>query len=96
MLSLYFLWGEFFPEPTIVNQIIFNFALFYPVGFLNGYFKDPGGVLRVLPIAFLFNIMTYVLAFAVNVKIPLLLAALDFVTMFVFLYLGILIGRRTE
>ena len=96
LVSLYLIWGEFFPEPTWINQVVFNFALFYPVGFMSGYFKDAGGIFRVFRIAFLFNVMTYVLAYTANVKIPLLLVGIDFFTMLLFLYLGILMGKRIE
>jgi hypothetical protein len=94
LVSLYFIWGEFFPEPTFINQMVFNFALFYPIGFMNGYFKDPGGVIAVFRMCILFNLMTYVLVFAAGQKVPWLLAGVDFVTMFLFLYLGILMGKR--
>lgn len=96
LMLLYFTWGGFFPEPTFPNQVIFNFALFYPVGFMNGYLEDAGGVLSVYRIAILFNIMTYGLVIVAGIRIPLLLAGADFLTLFLFLYLGILMGKRTK
>lgn len=96
LMSLYFIWGEFFPEPTFINQVIFNFALFYPVGFMNGYFEDAGGALPVFRMAILFNLMTYGLVILAGISIPLLLASVDFLTLFLFLYLGIVMGKRTK
>lgn len=96
LVGLYFIWGEFFPEPIWINQVVFNFALFYPVGFISGYFKDPGGIQRVIRISFVFNLMTYVLAIAARVKIPFYLAGIDFLTMVLFIYLGTLMGKRIE
>lgn len=96
LVSLYFIWGEFFPEPTFINQVVFNFALFYPVGFMNGYFKDAGGAFPVFRAAFLFNLITYVLVISAGQSVPLLLAGVDFLTLFLFLYFGILMGKRTR
>lgn len=96
LMSLYFIWGEFFPEPTFINQVIFNFALFYPIGFMNGYFEDAGGALPVFRMAILFNLMTYGLVILAGISIPLLLAGVDFLTLFLFLYLGIVMGKRTK
>lgn len=96
LVSLYFIWGEFFPEQTFINQVVFNFALFYPVGFMNGYFKDPGRAIPVFRMVIVFNLMTYVLVIASGISVPLLLACVDFLTMFLFVYLGIFMGRRTR
>ena len=30
-------WGDFFVSGGLLNQLAFNFALFYPLGFLVGY-----------------------------------------------------------
>lgn len=96
LVSLYFIWGEFFAEPTFINQVVFDFAIFYPVGFMNGYFGDLRGVFPVFQTSILFNLMTYVLVIASGLNVSLLLACADVLSMLVFIFLGIIIGKRTR
>jgi hypothetical protein len=96
MVSLYFIWGGFFVERTWINQVVFNFAVFYPVGFVNGYFQHARGPFRVFRAAVLFNVITYLIAIATGETIPLLLAGLDFITLFLFITLGIRIGNSSK
>jgi uncharacterized membrane protein YcaP (DUF421 family) len=96
LLALYWLWGGFFSEQTLVNQLVFNFALFYPVGFMNAYFKDSRGVLSVFQVAVIFDLATYIPALILAIDIPLSMVGIDFLTMALFLLLGTFIGKKAS
>lgn len=96
MGSLYFLWGAYFLELTWINQVVFNYAVFYPVGFINGYFQNAKQSFLVYRAAMLFNILTYVIVITAGGTIPFPLVGLDFFTMFLFIILGTKIGYRSR
>jgi len=98
ILSLLFIfWGEFFVSSGILNQLAFNFALFYPLGFLVGYRRQYEDVRSAYLAALIFNILSYLIAFLVKFPIESwILVILDFVSLVVFLYIGIYIGRRAQ
>lgn len=96
LMALYWLWGVFFGEQTMINQFVFNFALFYPVGFINAYFGDSKGGLSAFQVAAIFDLATYIPVLILAIDVPLSLISIDFLTMVLFVCLGIFIGRRAR
>lgn len=96
LFAFYLFWGGIFTEVSIAEQIVFNFAVFYPAGFIAGYFKTRSRAQDVYVAGFLFNLLTYGLAFAGGQQLNLLLVGIDFSSMFLCIFIGILVGKRTE
>lgn len=97
LLLLFFLWGGFFTSGTILNQIGFNFAVFYPVGLYAGYRMDPHGVSELYAAAVVFNAFTYGLAYAsggLEALPNLVLIGIDFLSMAIVAGIGFAMGRR--
>lgn len=95
IFAFYLFWSEYFTDLSIALQIIFNFAVFYPAGFLAGYFSTRSRLQDVFLIGFLFNCLTYGLAFAGGQSVMLENVGVDFISMGLCIYIGVLIGKRT-
>ncbi|AFQ44641.1 hypothetical protein [Desulfosporosinus meridiei] len=98
ILSLLFIfWGEFFDSGGTLNQLAFNFALFYPVGFLVGYRGKSENLSSAYIAAFLFNLLSYLIAYLVEFPIESwLIVVADFTSLVVYLNIGIYVGRRAQ
>lgn len=97
LFLLYLVWGNFFTAETLINQAVFNFAVFYPVGFLEGYWPAPGGKKEIYQAAVIFNCLTYLIAFVSGVYVQnLFVVFADFLSMIIFVQLGIVMGRRLK
>ncbi|WP_434512674.1 hypothetical protein [Desulfitobacterium sp. AusDCA] len=95
MFAFYLFWGSFFTEISIASQIIFNFAVFYPAGFTAGYFRTRSRLRDVYIIGLLFNSLTYGLAITGGQMVQLPIMLIDFLSMVLWIFLGILVGKRT-
>lgn len=94
---LYIFWGEFFVSGGILNQVAFNFSLFYPLGFLVGYRAKYEQVRSAYLAAFTFNLFSYLIAMITEYPIgSWILVVIDFVSLVVFLNVGMYIGRRAQ
>jgi len=94
---LYIFWGEFFVTGGILNQLAFNFSVFYPLGFLVGYRPKYEDLRTAYLAAFIFNLLSYLIASLVEYPIErLILVVLDFVSLVAFLNLGMYFGRRAQ
>ncbi len=98
ILSLLFLfWGEFFVSRGILNQLTFNFAIFYPLGFLVGYRRRHEDLRSAYLAALIFNLLSYLLAYLADVPIgSWTLVILDFTSLIVILNIGNYIGLRAQ
>lgn len=98
ILSLLFIiWGEFFVSGGVLNQLTFNFAIFYPLGFLVGYRSRLENMRSAYIAAFSFNILSYLVASISEVPIESwTLVVLDFVSVGFFLKAGMIIGKRSQ
>lgn len=98
ILSLLFIfWGEFFVSGGILNQLIFNFALFYPLGFLVGYRQKYEDLNTAYLASITFNLLSYLLAYFVEFPIESwTIVVLDFASLVAFLNIGMYIGRRSQ
>jgi len=98
ILSLLFIfWSEFFVSGGILNQLVFNFSLFYPLGFLVGYRPKYEDLRTAYFAALMFNLLSYLIAYFVEFPIESwTLVVLDFVSLVVFLNIGMYIGRRSQ
>ena len=98
ILSLLFIiWGEFFVSGGVLNQLAFNFAIFYPLGFLVGYRPSFENIRLAYIAAFLFNSLSYLLASILEVPIESwTLIVLDFVSVGFYLKAGMIIGQRAQ
>lgn len=98
ILSLLFIvWGEFFVSDGLLNQLTFNFAIFYPLGFLVGYRSRLENVRSAYLAAITFNSLSYLVA--VFSEIPIegwTMVVQDFVSLFVFLKIGMIVGQRAQ
>ncbi|AHF06661.1 hypothetical protein [Desulfitobacterium metallireducens] len=95
MFAFYLFWGGYFTDLSVASQIVFNFAVFYPAGFLAGYFSKRSRLRDVFLSGFLFNSLTYGLAFAGGQTVKLGYVGVDFITMILWIYIGIFVGKRT-
>ncbi len=95
LFILYFFWGNFFTGDSLVSQAAFNFAVFYPVGFLEGYWPAPTGKWTVYVAGVSFNVFTYLVVLIAGVPWPKgETVIIDFVSMALFIWAGTWIGRR--
>ncbi len=93
LVLLYIVWGQFFTAGTLANQVAFNFAVFYPVGFLGGYRKEK--IFNVFGAALVFNSLTYLLALLNGVRIEnWLIVPVDFISLLILLGAGLYISQR--
>ncbi|EHQ90284.1 hypothetical protein [Desulfosporosinus youngiae] len=94
---LYIFWEEFFVMGGILNQLAFNFSVFYPLGFLVGYRPENEDLRTAYLAAFIFNLLSYLIARLVGYPIEsVILVVLDFVSLVVVLKLGLYFGRRAQ
>ena len=98
ILSLLFIiWGEFFVSDGVLNQLTFNFAIFYPLGFLVGYRSRFENKRTAYIAAFSFNILSYLVASISEIPIESLsMAVLDFVSVGILLKAGMIMGQRAQ
>lgn len=98
ILSLLFIfWGEFFVSGGALNQLAFNFALFYPLGFLVGYRPLLENLRSAYLAAFLFNLFSYLVAVISGIPIESwTIVVLDFISLIFFLKTGTIIGQRAQ
>ena len=95
LFLLYFLWSGVFTAQTYLCQAAFNFAVFYPVGVLAGYFPKKGGIGQILLAAFIFDLLTYGLLYLGGLSVSDWgLVALDFISMILLTLIGVAIGGR--
>ena len=93
LVLLYIVWGSFFTAGTLTNQVAFNFAVFYPVGFLGGYRKEKKFYL--FSAAFIFNISTYLLALLTGVRIEdWRIVPVDFISLVILVGIGFYMGKN--
>jgi len=92
LVLLYIFWSQIFTVENLANQIVFNFAVFYPVGFLGGYRKE--NKLSLLGAVLVFNSLTYLLVFLTGSRIENWLSVpLDFISLIIFLEVGYYFGK---
>jgi len=98
ILSLLFIfWGEFFVSDGVLNQLTFNFALFYPLGFLVGYRPQLEDLHSAFLAAFIFNCVSYLVAGISGIPIESwTMVGLDFISLVVFLKIGMIMGQRAQ
>jgi hypothetical protein len=98
ILSLLFIfWGQFFDSDGPLNQLAFNFALFYPLGFLVGYRPQQENLQSAYFSALVFNAVSYLVAGIAGIPIERwTLVILDFVSLLFFLKVGMIVGRRAQ
>ena len=98
ILSLLFIiWSEFFVSGGVLNQLAFNFAIFYPLGFLVGYRRRFENIRSAYTAALLFNILSYLVASISEIPIESwTMVVLDFVSVVFFLKVGMIMGQRTQ
>ena len=98
ILSLLFIiWGEFFVSGGVLNQLVFNFAIFYPLGFLVGYRPRLENIRTAYITALIFNIFSYLVASISEIPIESwTMVVLDFVSVGFFLKAGMIIGQRAQ
>jgi len=98
ILSLLFIfWGEFFVSGGVVNQLTFNFAIFYPLGFLVGYRSRLENIRTAYIAAFSFNSLSYLVASISEVHIESwIMVFIDFVSVGFILKAGMFMGQRAQ
>lgn len=97
MIVLFIFWSNFFVSGGVLNQVTFNFAVFYPLGFLVGYRSNVENLRSAYFSALLFNCTSYVLAVAAG--IPMLdwkLIVSDFLSLIFVLEIGRMVGKRAN
>lgn len=95
LVLLYIVWDGFFTigTGTLANQVAFNFAVFYPVGFLGGYRREKK--VYLFGAALLFNILTYFLAILNGVRIDdWQIVPVDFISLVILVGVGFYIGKN--
>ncbi|SPF50745.1 putative membrane protein [Candidatus Desulfosporosinus infrequens] len=94
---LFIFWGQFFVTDGLLNQVSFNFALFYPLGFLVGYRPRLENLRSAYLAALLFNCLSYLAAVVSGIPIESwIVVGLDFLSLLVFLKVGMIIGQRAQ
>jgi hypothetical protein len=94
---LFIFWSEFFVSGGALNQLAFNFALFYPLGFLVGYRPRKESLFTAYLAGFLFNLFSYYLAYINGISIESwAMVALDFGSFIFFVKLGVIFGKRAQ
>lgn len=90
---LLIIWNDFFIYGGIFNQLAFNFALYYPLGFLAGYRREREDQLTAFIAAFSFNLLSYLIAGAAGIPIESwLIVIVDFISVFIIIKIGIIVG----
>lgn len=98
ILSLLFIfWGEFFVSGGPLNQLTFNFAIFYPLGFLVGYRPRIENLRSAYLAAFAFNFSSYLVAGISGITVESwIMVVLDFISLIFFLKAGTFMGQRAQ
>ena len=98
ILSLLFIfWGEFFVSDGPLNQLTFNFAIFYPLGFLVGYRPRLENLRTAFLAAIIFNLLSYLVAAISGIPIgSWTMVVLDFISLIFFLKAGMIMGQRAQ
>lgn len=94
---LFFFWSEFFVSGGVLSQLAFNFALFYPLGFLVGYRPRKENLYIAYLAGFLFNSLSYYVAYIY--KFPIgdwTMVVLDYGSFLIFVKLGAIIGKCAQ
>ena len=95
LFLLYFLWSGVFTAQSYLSQAAFNFAVFYPVGVMAGYFHGKDGIKEVLAAAFVFDLLTYGLVYLGGMNVPDWgLVAVDFLSMILLVLIGVVLGKH--
>ena len=91
---LFIFWTGFFDTGGLLNQLVFNFALFYPLGFLIGFRPELESKSTAYISAFLFNCSSYVIAMASGIPIQSwFIVTIDFLSVLVILETGRIVGK---
>lgn len=97
LIVLYIFWSNFFDARGLLNQLVFNFALFYPLGFLVGYRSNLENLGTAYFSAFLFNSLSYVLAMSEGVLIQgWKIIIVDYLSVLIILEIGRIIGKHAN
>lgn len=98
ILSLLFIiWGEFFVSGGLLSQLTFNFAIFYPLGFLVGYRSRSENIRSAYIAAYSFNSLSYMIASFSEIPIESwTMVVLDFVSVGLILKAGMMMGLRAQ
>lgn len=98
ILSLLFIiWGGFFVSGSVLSQLFFNFAIFYPLGFLVGYRPRLENIRSAYITAYSFNSFSYVVAIISEIPIgSWTMVIIDFVSVGFLLKVGMIIGHRAQ
>jgi hypothetical protein len=92
LVLLFIFWSQFFTTETLANQFVFNFAVFYPVGFLGGYRKE--NKFSLFGAVLIFNSLTYLLALLTGGRIEnWMIVPIDFISLFIFTETGYYISK---
>lgn len=94
---LYIVWIDFFTSGGLLNQLVFNFALFYPLGYLAGYRRHLEDLRPAYLAAFSFNLLSYLIIFIGGIPIESwTIVPVDFVSLIFVLKVGMIIGQRVQ
>lgn len=94
---LYIVWIDFFTSGGVLNQLVFNFALFYPIGYLAGYRRYFEDLRSAYLAAFSFNLISYLIIYMAGIPIESwIIVPVDFVSLMFFLKVGMIIGQRVQ
>ena len=98
ILSLLFIiWGEFFVSGGVLNQLTFNFAIFYPLGFLVGVRPRQENIRSAYIAAYSFNGLSYLVSSLSAIPIESwTMVVVDFISVGFFLKAGMIMGQRTQ
>jgi len=94
---LFVVWIDFFTSGGLFNQVAFNFALFYPLGYLAGYRRHFEDLRSAYLAAFSFNLLSYLIAYIGEIPIESwTIVPVDFISLIIFLKIGTIIGQRVK
>jgi hypothetical protein len=92
LVLLFIFWSQTFNFGTPGNQLVFNFAVFYPVGFLGGYRKE--NKFSLFGAVLVFNSLTYLLTLLTGSRIEdWLIVPIDFISLVIFIEVGYYFGK---
>lgn len=92
LVLLFIFWSQFFIPENLAIQLVFNFAVFYPIGFLGGYRKEDK--YSLLGAVLVFNSLTYLLALLTGFRIEdWLIVPIDFISLVIFIEAGYYFGK---
>lgn len=94
LVLLYIFWSQIFTteNQNLANQIVFNFAVFYPIGLLGGYRKE--NKLSLFGAVLVFNSLTYLIILLTGSRIEYWLSVpLDFISLIIFVEVGYYFGK---